>query len=341
MKGDVSVAVLSGKTTSGKLAWDKYVVDNPKWKDIHFVIEHKMEAVMTDVTGKKVLYTLPEKTEFKITSQTLKTIGSVKFAQVSYKNKNGLIPISKIRKPTNTDVLKEEAIALDKLDQQIKHIISKVGPFELVIKGDPKRKVYTNIIGARNVTEKVLGREAKSDFNIISTSGDEIYISHKKEGGAAAFQQYGGVSKKAGIKIEQHEEVQTFLKKLINYIEDQKLNNPVYSYIQDNKLINMAVFGHDYGDSRFGIDNVTIIGQGDAIIKPVPRYENRFELDFSDHMVHNGDASEFKSGSYRAVIGATYRAGRGFEVDGKSYSGARVGIYPAKLMINRSGAVEI
>jgi len=335
------VAVLSGKTTSGKLAWDKYVVDNPKWKDIHFVIEHKMEAVMTDVTGKKALFTLPEKTEFKVINQTLKTIGKVKFAQVSYKNKNGLIPISKIRKPTNTDVLKEEAIALDKLDQQIKKIVSKIGPFELVIKGDPKRKVYTNITGARNVTEKVLGREAKSDFNIVSTSGDEIYISHKKEGGASAFQQYGGVSKKAGIKIEQHEEVQNFLKKLINYIEDQRLKNPVYSYVEDDKLINMAVFGHNYGDSNFGIDNVTIIGQGEAIIKPVNRHETRFELDFSDHLVHNGDSKEFKEGSYRAVLGATYRAGRGFEVDGNSYSGARVGIYPAKLMINRSDVAKI
>ena len=335
------MAVLSGKTTSGKLAWDKYVRDNPKWKDIHFMIEHKMEAVMTDVTGKTALFTLPEKTQFKLISQVTKDIGKIKFAQVSYKNKNGLIPINKIRKPTSTDVLKEEAIALEKLDGLIKDIVSKVGPFELVIKGDPNKKVYTNIIGAKNVTAKVLGREAKSDFNIVSTSGDEIFISHKKAGGAEAFQQYGGVSKKAGIHIEKHEEVQNFLKKLINHIEDNRLVNPVYSYIEDNKLINMAVFGHDYGNSKFGIDNVTIIGQGDASIKPVPRFENRFELDFSNHMVHNGDAAEFKTGSYKAVLGATYRAGRGFEVDGKSYSGARVGIYPAKLIINRGGVQQI
>jgi hypothetical protein len=103
----------------------------------------------------------------------------------------------------------------------------------------------------------------------------------------------------------------------------------------------MAVYGHDYGSSSFGIDNVTIIGQGDAIIKAVSGHENRFELDFSHHMVHNGIVKDFQSGDYQAVIGATYRAGRGFDVGGKRYTGARIGIYPAKLIVNRNGATEI
>lgn len=335
------MATLSGKTTSGQTAWDKYVAKNPKSKDIDFIVENKMEATMLDASGKNVLYTLKEKTSFKIISNTLKTMGNSKFAKVKYRGKEGYIPINRIRKPTNTDVLKEEAIALDKLDSLIKDIASKIGPFEIVIKGDPKNKVYKNIIGTRNVTEKVLGREAKSDFNIVGTSGDEIFISHKKAGGAEAFQQYGGVSNKAGRKIQTHVEVENFLLKATNYIEDNKLINPIYAKVYDTKLINMAVYGHDFGSQKFGIDNVTIIGQGDAIIKAVKGHENRFELDFSHHMVHNGTVKDFQSGDYQAVLGATYRAGRGFDVNGKRYVGARIGIYPAKLIVNRNGATEI
>ncbi len=334
------MAVLSGRTTDGSKSWDKYVKNNPKYADIEFAIENKMTANMLDTTGKNAIFSLKEKEKFKITSTNTTKIANIEFAMVKYKNKSGLIPLNRIRKPTNTDVLKEEAIALEKLDNLIKNIVSTVGPFEIVIKGDPKKTVYKNIIGTRNVHEKVLGREAKSDFNIVSTHGDAIFISHKKAGGAEAFQQYGGVSAQAGKKIQTHEEVINFLRITSNYIENNKLKNPVYSIIKDPDLINMAVYGHDYG-KKFGIDNVTIIGQGDAKIKVLPNFENRFELNFSSHLVHNGDAREFMKGDYRAVLGATFRAGRGFDVDGKRYNGARIGIYPAKLIVNRKGALEV
>lgn len=334
------MATLSGKTTAGGSAWDKYVGKNPKWKDLDLVIENKMEASMVDERAQKILFKMQEKDGFKLRSNRLKLINKVSYAQVRYRNKNGLIPIGKIRKPTSTDVLKEEAIALNDLDKMIKNIVAQVGPFDLKIKGDPKRKIYKGIIGTRNTTEKFLGREAKSDFNIVSAKGDEIYISHKKAGGAKAFQQYGGVSTQAGAKIYHHPEVREFLIGCSNLIENGVLIYPVYSYIRDDELINLSVFGSEYG-KKFGIDNVTIIGQGSAIIKPVPRKENVFELDFSDHLVHNGDAKEFKTGQYKAILGATFRAGRGFVVDGVRYTGARLGIYPKDMIINRSGAKEL
>ena len=299
-----------------------------------------MNAYMLDAKGKNSLFELKEKEQFKIVSPNTIKIGNVNYAKVNYKNKEGLIPLNRIRKPTNTDVLKEEAIALENLDKLIKNITSKVGPFELSIKNDPRRTIYKDIIGTRNVTEKVLGREAKSDFNIVSKKDDVIFISHKKAGGAEAFQQYGGISAQAGRKIQKHPEVIEFLRKATNFIEDNKLAHPIYSPVLDPKLINMAIYGHDFG-SNFGIDNVTIIGQGSAIIKALPNFENRFELDFSSHLVHNGNSKEFMSGSYKAVLGATYRSGRGFDVDGKRYSGARIGIYPAKLIVNRNSAKEI
>lgn len=337
------MATLSGKTTSGQAAWIKYVKNNPKSKDIDFIVEHKMEATMLDERGEYALRVLPEKTAFKIISTQTKNISGKEFAIVSYKGVRGLIPIARIRKPTTTDVLKEEAMALANLDKKIKEIVKTCGPFDLVIKGDPQaNRVYKNIAGARDVKEKVMGREAKSDFNIVSTTGDAIFISHKKAGGAEAFQQYGGLTPKAGLKINQHPEVISFLRKTVNYIENDRLQNPVYTYVTDPLLINLAVYGSEYGRSaKFGIENVTIIGQGDPILRALPRKENTFELDFSHHLVHNGIVKDFQTGDYQAVLGATYRAGRGFDLDGKRYTGARVGIYPRKLIINRSGATEI
>jgi len=334
------MATLNTKTTSGLPAWQKYISNNPRWSDLVLKIENKMNATMLDPSGKKDLFVLKEKEEITLTSNKTKTIGKLQYAAIKYNGRSGLVPINKIRKPTNTDVLKEETIALNKLDELIKDIVKSVGPFDMVIKNDPKRKVYHNIIGTRNTTEKVLGREAKSDFNIISTAGDEIFISHKKAGGAEAFQQYGGLSSKAGRKIETHREVLSFLRKTTSYIEDNKLIQPIYSYIQSDDLINMAVFGHDYG-GPFGIDNVTIIGQGQAIIKALNRDDNLYELNFTNHLVHNGNAKEFKQPSYKAILGATYRSGRSFTSDNIKYTGARVGIYPEKMIINRNGATEI
>jgi hypothetical protein len=334
------MATLSGKTTAGGSAWDKYVSKNPKWKELTLSVENKMEAVMFDTKGQKILYTLKQKETFKLLSKDVVTIGKNIYAQVSYKNKKGLIAISKIRKPTTTDVLKEEAVALESLDKIIKDIVAQVGPFDLRIKNDPKKTVYKDIIGTRNTSEKFLGREAKSDFNITNIKGDAIYISHKKAGGAKAFQQYGGVSKQAGVRIMNHLEVQNFLRMCSQEIERDRLKQPTYSYVKDDDLINYSVFGSEYG-KKFGIDNVTIIGQGAAIIKPVAGKEGLFELDFSDHLVHNGDAAEFKKGEYTAILGATFRAGRGFDVDGKRFNGARVGIYPKDMIIKRSGAKEI
>jgi hypothetical protein len=334
------MAVLSTKTSSGLPAWDKYVKKNPKWRELELAIENGMTAPLLNSAGNSEVKQLKAGDTFVLTSSSTKDVNRVKHAQVRCKNYNGLIPLNRIRKPTSTDVLKEEAIALSSLESRIKEIVSQVGPFEMVIKGDPRKRVFKDIVGARNVTEKVMGREAKSDFNIVSSLGDAIYISHKKAGGAKAFQQYGGVSRQSGTEIQNHPEVQSFLNELTQRIVDNKLVNPCYRYVEDDKLIGMSVFGSNYGKS-FGIDNVHVIGQGDPIIRVVPRQENRFELDFSDHLVHNGQVREFQQGDYRTVLAATFRAGRGFDYSGQRYNGARVGIYPYDFIKGRRDIEEV
>ena len=82
-----------------------------------------------------------------------------------------------------------------------------------------------------------------------------------------------------------------------------------------------------------------IIGQGNPILRSTKK-ETTFILEWSDHSGVSGDISVFTSG-YVPVIGATYRAGRSFTVDGNRYDGARVGIMPKALISSRTGALEI
>lgn len=336
------MATLSGKTTSGEPAFAKYVTNNSKWKELELMIEEKLNAPFFKADKKETQGILTAGTKLKLLSNSSDTIGRLQVAKVKVGSKTGYVAINRIRKPTKTNVMEAEEAAIRDLDKLIKDLVKQVGPIKICTpSGD-----FPNCVGVRNITEKVLGREAKADFAVVDAKGkDVIFISHKKAGGPAAYQQYGGVSAKSGSAgnpklIYNHPEAQDFMRKVVGYIENNKLTNPVYSYVKDMKLVNQSVYGPDYGD-KYGIDNVNMIAQGNPILKPSKKEEACFDLTFSDHVSWNGDSDFFSKGQYRAAFAATYRAGRGFEVDGARYSGARVAIYPVALVSGRSGAEEI
>ena len=336
------MATLSGKSTSGESAFDKYVKNNGKWKDLVLKVEDKMNATFFKTNKKDTHGVLESGAEMKLLSNTESTIGKLKVAHVKSGSNSGYVALNRIRKPTKTNVMAAEEAAIRDLDKLIKDLVTQLGPIKICTpNGD-----FKNCVGVRNITEKVLGREAKADFAIYDDKGkDQIFISHKKAGGPAAYQQYGGVSPKSGSQnqptlIYDDPEVKNFLRKVAGYIVENKLTNPVYSYVKNKDLINKSVYGPSYG-GKFGIDNVNLIAQGNPILKPKAREEACFNLDFSDHVSWNGDTDYFSRGGYRAAFAATYRAGRGFDIDGKRYSGARVAIYPVALVSNRSGAEEI
>jgi len=335
------MAVLSGKTTAGESAFDKYIKNNPKWKDLDLLIEEKMEASFYKENKKDIHNILSSGTKLELISNQQISIGNLKLAHVKVGSKRGYVPLNRIKKPTKTNVLAAEEAAMKDLNDLIQKLVTQIGPIKICTPVG----TYEGITGVRNITEKVLGREAKADFALVANGKDEIFISHKKSGGPAAYQQYGGVSSKSGSQskstlIYDNKEVQQFLMKVTSYIENNKLVHPVYSSVQNDELINQSVFGPSYG-GKFGIDNVQCIGQGDPILKPKRNEDACFTLDFSDHVSWNGDTSYFKKGQYKAVFAATFRAGRGFDVDGKRYNGARVAIYPIALVENRSGVKEI
>ena len=328
------MALLSGRTTSGESAWEKYIGRNVKWDSMTLEIEKKITNVnLTQNVSGKLKSTdifLNEGDSFILTSQKELTLAGKKYAQVKYNNTKGLIPTNKIRKPTGFDSVKDETIALENLDSMIKDIGY---PIDIQLVGE--RKIYKNITGA-----KTIAGTPKADFACHDKfNRNQIFISHKKEGGAKAFQQYSGVTEKAGPKINQHPEVVDFMRIVSTYIEDGKLTVPVYRVVQDAKLINLAIFGPDYG-GLFGTENCNLIGQGQAVIKPTDK-DGLFTMSFDDHMALNGETKLFQSGDFKAILGATYRAGRGFVVDGRRFEGARLGIYPIDFISGRRGAVEI
>ena len=336
------MATLSGKTTSGEPAFEKYVTKNPRFNEIEYEIEAKMTAAF--LVKKGTQYTEAEElkagTKFHITKKDAVKIGKMEYAEVKYKNKTGFIAIGKIRKPTKGNGTAYEDEVVDELNR----IFLEIGrPIDIRV----GNKTFKNLCYAVKVDTNLkrkggVSSDPKADIIVCEDikdpfKGTPIYISHKKEGGPEAFQQYGGLTEAAGIDIYNHKEVQKFLRKAAEFVEDGKLTAPLMMDIKDDKLKNMSIYGPEYGQA-FSLQHTQLIGQGKPILKK--KSEKLYELDFSSHMSVSGDLSHFKGG-YNPVFGATFRAGRGYSIDGKRVDGIRVGIYPEKLIAGRGGLIKL
>lgn len=339
------MANLGDRTTSGELAWDKYVSKNKSWADLTLSIEKDTELLTKKGVNMVSISDLPQGEQITLKNNRVTVFKSKKYATVAYGRKTGFVDIKAIRKPTTFKPTSYEAEVVD----MINTFISKCGgvPINIKLKGDSK--TYKGITGAIQVNTEIkraagVSSDPKADIILYVDKNklaatNNIYISHKKEGGPEAFQQYGGLSSAAGELIYTHPETKKFLKQVAGYISDDKLEKPLFKRVKNDALKNMSIFGPDYNTGRHSLQHATCIGQGKPIMK-VLRGENNYELDFSSHMSLSGDLSNF-GGDYTPVFGATYRAGRGFDFEGKRYSGARVGIYPMKLVAGRGGAEEL
>jgi hypothetical protein len=223
--------------------------------------------------------------------------------------------------------------------------------------------MFIGITSIEKVSNKIHGRQSKSDFVFKNALGKAVlYISHKDGTGPDAFGQYGGVSTVAGniqdaAKIYNHPEVQQYLNKLYRLYADAvsgasminnnpfngsgKLTRAVYYPIKDPTLINMSVYGPDYGNN-YGPDNVHLIGQGQFIFNPLVNSEGDvyFRLSFSGHQSLNGQTKDFldDSSGYRAVLMTTFRTGRPTQTPGGAVPETRTAIYPRRY---RQSAVLI
>jgi hypothetical protein len=339
------MADLGSKATDGRLSFVKYVTDNKRFLEIEFEIEKGKSSVVYTKKGVGLLAgtkVFKEGTKIKITDKKLHEISNMKLAAVQVGTIKGFIPINAIRKPTGGNGTQYEDEVVDAINA---YILEAGGKIDIKLKGDSK--IYKDISYAIKVDSPIKSRagvkgDPKADIilckdNKTPVGVGSIYISHKKEGGPEAFQQYGGLSEQAGKGIYGHPLVQKFLGVVAGIIgTSSQLPNPVMGEFKDIALANMSIYGPDYG-GPYSLQHTQLIGQG----KPVFANNGKVcVLSFSSHMSLSGDLSHF-TGGYMPVFGATFRAGRGFTYKGKRYNGARVAIYPYKLMATRGGLIEV
>ena len=216
--------------------------------------------------------------------------------------------------------------------QQINGYIAKIGAPITVVAG---KHVFKDIYGAN----KVEGTP-KADIALVTYDAktkkfvDVCFISHKMGKDASGFQQYSGITTKAdGMKsgsISKDKTLVAFLKKLTSFhsaVVDGK--ERFYTVIKDKTLIGKAVYGPQFGERTYGIDNIHLIGQGDV---KFTKTGDKHKMDFTAHASYNPDVKEFMKNDYTSIIGARYSSGRNYESGGKTYSNVRVLIMPKRLI---------
>ena len=377
------MTVLSRKTTSGQPAWNVYVVN----KSDRATTDYPMRgtAVMykstTPTKGDDILATLVPGNQVRITSTATFTVNvsrplapraqRMTCAKVRYNGKEGYVNIGAIGKPTTQpdDVERRTIEASQTVLNQLKGI-AKVGNslkagINIEVEGIG---FFTDVATVSKVPERVHGREAKADIVMKDARGNALmYISHKKAGGAGAFQQYGGVSKKAGNRtnanlIYDDSEVQQYLNDLYTLYEDATMGvnsyegNPfdrsgrittgrIYRFVNSPTLIARSVFGPDYGGS-FGIDNVHFIAQGDFRFRPYIDEEGdiNFKMSFSERYEINGDIEDFSTGRlenpYRAVFVSRSEGGKNTETPRGTLRGIRTGIFNVNYLSGTAANID-
>ena len=262
--------------------------------------------------------------------------GDKKMAAVKMSGRKGFLPLSRIKNPTSGNGTQYE----DEVVDLINAAIVTNGPLNIKIKGGSK--VYTDILYAVKVNKKIkqsvgIKSDPKADIILCKDiknplAPGSIYISHKKAGGAEAFQQYSGISDTAGDTISKNLNVKKFLSIVASNLEDDdRLFAPIIGNFKDTKLVNYAIYGSGWGGA-YSLNHVHLIGQGKPQLT-LSSNKKYFVLDFSSHMSLSGDLSIFK-GPYIPVFGATYRASRSFICKGITYANTRVGIYPYKKVFS-------
>lgn len=355
------MANLSGNTSSGEPSWDKYVKNKPDFMSTEYFVENNIRnEPLYDLKFNNQIDQVNTGEKIYIKSRDYVTNQRSKYAKVSYKNKIGYLRLSAIRKPTKT--INQELRTLEATSNTLDalKVLAGIGrsPRYGVDIEVPGLGLYPGITKIEKVTNKIHGRQVKSDFVFKNSLGRRVlYVSHKTGNGAEGFSQYGGVSEVAGSfenpkLIYQDPEVQSFLLKLYSLyqdsLNDSKIeNNPflngvlkkgIYSEIQSSRLINLSVYGPEYGNQITGPSNADMIGQGSFIFTPLLNESGDmyFRLSFSGHSSINGQTEEYLNDNspYRAILLSTPRAGRVTNTPSGKLSNIRTGIYPRKYREN-------
>jgi len=375
------MASLSGNSSTGIPNWEKYVKNQTSLSSVKYDLEQPayLYKIQNNTKATDNLGLIPAGSIVNIISPQLYRVSATKgvtgnkavnnqpSARVRYDGKTGYLRITAIRKPTKSPTFVEKTtieLAQRTLDQ-FKSVAgvgkgAKAG-IDIEIDG---YGLIPNVTKVYDVKERINNRDAKADIALQNANGDSLfYISHKKGGGAKVFQQYGGISKKAGSKsdpglIYNDPETQAYLNDVWKLYQDALGGAPqygeanpfdskgnlrfgrIYRFVKSPTLINRAVYGPDYG-GPFGVDNVNLIGQGNFIYRPYMNSEQdiSIRLSFTNFDV-NGDISEFVEGDYRAIFVSRSETAKNTETPQGKISGLRSGIFNVSYLSGRSENID-
>lgn len=268
----------------------------------HKVSSHSVEVIDIDNKNDKIRI-------------LIKPPGGREWRQQSYWNENleQLSNWSSIKQYPDT---RTEFEILRTINAQI-HELGSVRPVDLLIKSYK----YSDIIG---FVPGPFG--AKADFVGINKNGNPVlYISHKDGYGPKSFQQYSGMSSRAGSSIYDHPEVQSFRQEIAKKETSDFYSTAYYREIEDVDLKKKAVFGKDFSSGGTGPNNIDFFCQG----KPVLTKRGRsVVLSFTTRMAHRTQISQLERSGYTPTLGARRgEAYRTVEYRDDKVTGVRAGVF--------------
>lgn len=201
---------------------------------------------------------------------------------------------------TKSESDKTEAVESEQVVQtqgQLKKLVKEYGEVKLVV-GDASYSV--------DDFSQVSGRP-KADMVFSHKGTNVIFVSHKKGGKPGDFQQYGGFAADLNIKVRADAKKYRAIDKFLSEIEQimvaldvPKDNNGRYDLnylkkgsnfaklIDDEDVANTVMFGKDFSKGKVGLDNCSILIDGDIVFTPVKgKGLNVFKLEGSYHTTVN------------------------------------------------------
>lgn len=169
---------------------------------------------------------------------------------------------------------------------------------------------------------QITNPKAKADIALVGvgkhSDNERIsWISHKSGTQASMFQGYAGISQRNEPKLYAIQEVKSFEKALKkNFPKGMKSGDFVAYDPKDKDLGLMAIFGHDFGSSTYGENNVNWFVQGMINFKFVTQTaqgEKVYTIEGSANTIVNVGKSNTKIKSkdpYEPILASNYRTDR-------------------------------
>ena len=224
------------------------------------------------------------------------------------------------------------------------HELGGGAPVDLTITGDSE--TYEKIIGFIPGSSGV-----HADFVGIDEDGKQMcFISHKDAGGPKSFQQYSGISDKAGNLIHNAKETKRF-REIIANKESSDFDNQSFSLdIKGNPQLQIrSVLGPNWngGGTDPGEDNCTHFMQGYVEVIRQSKYKTgtlaQITIRFGEKNIHASDINSFiMDDDYAPTLGARKtNEDRSVTSDDNEVKNVRGGIFSSAYIKGRPNNIEL